>query len=65
MIYDETDEFGHKAVVNPVSPNDYHATLRHLFGLDHTKLLYFHNGQEERTTDSKPCRIVKEVLRDA
>src|SRR5207247_1271660 len=44
MTYGETDEFGHKAVVNPVSPNDYHATLLHLFGLDHTKLVYFHNG---------------------
>src|SRR6266496_985446 len=65
MTYGETDEFGHKAVVNPVSPNDYHATLLHLFGLDHTKLLYFHNGQEERITDTKPCRVVKEILQDA
>jgi hypothetical protein len=65
MIYGETDEFGHKAAVDPVSPNDYHATLLHLFGLDHTKLLYFHNGQEEKITDNKPCRVVKELLRNA
>ena len=65
MTYGETDEFGHKAVVNPVSPNDYHATLLHLFGLDHTKLVYHHNGQEERITDTKPCRVVKEILRNA
>jgi uncharacterized protein (DUF1501 family) len=65
MIYGETDEFGHKAVVDPVSPNDYHATLLHLFGLDHTKLIYQHNGQEERITDTKPCRVVKEILREA
>ena len=65
IAYGETDEFGHKAVVNPVSPNDYHATLLHLFGLDHSKLQYFHNGQEERITDSKPCRVVKEILADA
>ena len=65
MIYGETDEFGHKAVVNPVSPNDYHATLLHLFGLDHTKLAYFHNGQEEHITDNKPCRVVKEILGNA
>ena len=51
--------------VDPVSPNDYHATLLHLFGIDHTKLLYHHNGQEERITDSKPCRVVKEILRNA
>jgi hypothetical protein len=52
-------------VVNPVSPNDYHATLLHLFGLDHSKLLYHHNGQEERITDSKPARVVKEIMRNA
>ena len=39
--------------------------LLHLFGLDHMKLLYHHNGQEERITDSKPCRVVKEILRNA
>ena len=65
MIFGETDEFGHKAVVDPVSPNDYHATLLHLFGLEYTKLAYFHNGQEERITDNKPCRVVKEILRNA
>ena len=35
-----------------------------MFGLDHSKLLYFHNGQEERITDNKPCRVVKEILRE-
>ena len=64
-IYGETDEFGHKAVVDAVSPNDYHATLLHLFGFDHAKLAYFHNGQEEHITDNKPCRVVKEILKDA
>jgi len=65
MVYGETDEFGHKAVVNPVNPNDYHATLLHLFGIDHTKLAYFHNGREDHITDNKPCRVVKEILQDA
>ncbi|MBM3840848.1 MAG: DUF1501 domain-containing protein [Verrucomicrobia bacterium] len=61
-VYGETDEFGHKAVVNPVSPNDYHATLLQLFGLDHTKLFYHHNGQPQLITDGKPCRVVNEIL---
>ena len=65
LTYGETDEFGHKAVVNPVSPNDYHATLLHLFGLDHSKLVYQQNGQEQRITDGKPCRVVQEILRHA
>jgi uncharacterized protein (DUF1501 family) len=44
-IYGATDEFGHKAVENPGRPADYHATMLHLFGLDHTRLVY-------HTTDS-------------
>jgi len=36
--------------------------LLHLFGLDHTKLVYFHNGQEDHITYNKPCRVVKEIL---
>jgi len=62
MTYGETDEFGHKAVTNVVNPNDYQATLLHLFGLDHTQLVYHHNGQEQRLTDGRPARIVQEVL---
>ena len=34
-------------------------------GLDHTKLIYHHNGQEQRITDNKPCRVVTEILREA
>jgi hypothetical protein len=63
MTYGETDEFGHKAVVNPVSPNDYHATLLHLFGFDHAKLVYHHNGAEQVLTDHKPARVVREILK--
>lgn len=65
MTYGETDEFGHKAVVNPVSPNDYHATLLHLFGFDHTKLTYLHNGAEQVLTDHKPARVVREIVRSS
>ena len=53
---------GMKAVVNPVSPNDYHATLLHLFGLDHNRLVYYHNGQEQLLTDKKPARVIKDIL---
>ncbi len=65
MTYGATDEFGHRAVVDPVGPNDYHATLLHLFGFDHSALTYHRNGQEQRLTDGRPCRVVTEILRDA
>ncbi len=62
IAYGQTDEFGHKAAVDPVSPNDYHATLLHLFGIDHTTLGFQYNGQEQKLTDNRPCRVVKEIL---
>lgn len=46
-----TDEFGLKTVDDPVSVNDFHATILHLLGLDHEKLTYRHSGRDERLTD--------------
>ena len=62
MTYGETDEFGHHAVVNKVTPNDYQATLLHLFGLDHTRLVYHHNDQEQQITNRRKCGIIREIL---
>jgi hypothetical protein len=62
ITYGETDEFGHRAAVNKVSPNDYQATLLHLFGMDHSRLAFHYNGQEQKLTDNRPCRVVTELL---
>lgn len=61
-VHGATDEFGHKAVVDPVSHADYHATLLALFGLDHQRLVYRRNGREQTLTDGQACRIVQELL---
>jgi hypothetical protein len=61
-IYGATDEFGYKAVVDPVSPSDYHATLLHLFGLDHARLVFRHGLRDESLIENQPCRIVREIL---
>lgn len=62
IAYGQTDEFGHRAAVDPVGPNDYQATLMHLFGMDHNKLSYHYNGQEQKLTDNRPSRVVQEIL---
>jgi hypothetical protein len=62
MTYGSTDEVGHKAAVNVVTPNDYQATVLHLLGIDHAKLTYQHNGRAQRLTDGRPARVVKEIL---
>jgi hypothetical protein len=36
--YDESDELGHKAVVNRADVHDFQATLLYLRGLEHEKL---------------------------
>ncbi len=51
MAYGATDEFGLRAVENPVHIHDLHATILHLLGINHQKLTFTHNGKQERLTD--------------
>lgn len=58
-VYGATDEFGYRAVENPVSIHDLHATMLHLLGIDHKRLTYRHAGRDYRLTD-----VYGEVVRD-
>ncbi len=51
QVYGETDEIGWNVVRDPVHVNDFHATLLHLFGLDHLKLTHRFQGRDFRLTD--------------
>jgi hypothetical protein len=46
-----TDEFGINIVADPVHVHDYHATILHLLGIDHTRLVYRYAGRDFRLTD--------------
>ena len=46
-----SDEFGYRALEQPISAHDLHATLLHLLGMDHSKLTYRFNGRDMRLTD--------------
>jgi hypothetical protein len=46
-----TDEFGFGPIEDRVHINDFHATVLHLLGLEHTKLTYKFQGREFRLTD--------------
>lgn len=50
-VYGETDEFGYNIVKDPVSVNDFHATVLHLMGINHEQLTYKHLGRRYRLTD--------------
>jgi arylsulfatase A-like enzyme len=51
LAYGSTDEFGYRAVENPVHVHDWHATVLHLLGLDHTRLTFNYGGRDFRLTD--------------
>ncbi len=51
LVYGKTDELGYKAVDEAVHLHDLHATILHLLGLDHTKLVYRYGGRDFRLTD--------------
>ena len=51
MNYGETDEFGSKAVIDPVHIHDWHATMLHLLGMDHKRLTYNYAGRDFRLTN--------------
>ena len=61
-VYGATDEFGYHALENRVSVHDFHATILHLLGLDHEKLVYNHHGLDERLTGVEPARVIKEII---
>jgi hypothetical protein len=56
-----TDEFGYKAVEDPVHVHDLHATLLHLLGFDHENLTYRFSGRDYRLTDVQG-HVVKAIL---
>lgn len=60
-VYGATDEFGFKAVENPVHVHDLHATLLALLGFDHEKFTYRYAGRDFRLTDVAG-RVVKEII---
>jgi hypothetical protein len=61
IAYGQTDEIGATVATDQVHVHDFHATILHLLGLDHTRLTYRHAGRDYRLTDVHG-RIVKEIL---
>lgn len=51
LRYGSTDEIGYRAVENRLHIHDWHATILHLLGLDHTRLTYNHGGRNFRLTN--------------
>jgi len=61
ISYGNTDDLGYAAVENPVSVNDFHATMLHLLGIDHERLSVKFQGLDARLTGIAG-RVVKPIL---
>ncbi|MFP6855938.1 MAG: DUF1501 domain-containing protein [Roseibacillus sp.] len=59
--YGATDQWGYKAVENPLEIHDLHATMLHLLGVDHKKFTYRFSGRDIRLTDVHG-HVVEEIL---
>jgi len=62
FTYGATDDVGFRAVENPLSVADWHATILHLLGLDYKRLVFEQDGLQEKLTSQYECRVVKEIL---
>lgn len=61
LTFGATDDFGMRAVTDPVHVHDLHATVLHLLGFDHTKLTFVQSGRVERLTGNSG-QIVRGIL---
>jgi hypothetical protein len=64
LTWGQTDELGYKYAEDSqqVDVHDLHATLLHLCGVDHKRLIYRFQGRDFRLTDVKG-KVVKGILR--
>jgi len=60
-VHGKSDDIGSRVEENQVHVHDFHATILHLLGFDHTRLTYRHAGRDFRLTDVHGT-VVKELL---
>ncbi|MCA8974769.1 MAG: DUF1501 domain-containing protein [Planctomycetes bacterium] len=62
IAYGETDDFSYNVVSDPVSVHDLHATMLHLLGIDHRRLVFPRQGLDERLTGVEPANVVAGIV---
>ena len=61
LVYGNTDELGVHAVEDVMTVHDLHATILHLVGLDHERLIYRFGGRDVSLTDVHG-RVVQDLI---
>jgi len=62
MTYGKTDDYSVNVVENGMEVHDLNATMLHLMGIDHERLVFPFQGRDFRLTDVHG-RVVEEILR--
>jgi len=62
VVHGETDDFSYNIAADPVHVRDFQATILHLFGIDHERFSYRHQGLDKRLTGVEPASVVKAVV---
>ncbi|HEX4131901.1 MAG TPA: DUF1501 domain-containing protein [Pirellulales bacterium] len=61
-IYGETDDFSYNIVKEPVHIRDFHATVLHLLGFDHSRLTFRYQGLDQKLTGVEQAKVIKELV---
>jgi hypothetical protein len=61
IVHGKSDDYGDKVAEDGVHMHDFHATILHCLGFDHTKLTFRHGGRDFRLTDVAG-EVVKNIL---
>ncbi|MEO1994195.1 MAG: DUF1501 domain-containing protein [Planctomycetaceae bacterium] len=62
MSFGATDDLGYFAAEDQVHVHDLHATMLHLFGIDHRRLTHHYQGLDFRLSGVEPARVVREIV---
>ena len=57
QVIGNTDEIGLHAIEDRLHVHDLHASILYMLGIDHSQLVYLHQGRPERATinEGQPC----------
>jgi hypothetical protein len=61
-IYGETDDFSYNITKDPVHIRDWHATVMHLLGFDHSRFTYRYQGLDQRLTGVEKAQVINALL---
>ncbi|HVJ85129.1 MAG TPA: DUF1501 domain-containing protein, partial [Caulifigura sp.] len=62
LSYGQSDILGYYPAENPVQVRDMHATMLHLFGIDHERFTIKHQGLDLKLTGVEKAKILKDIF---